>query len=178
MEVPDASRPPAVKARAEAMLAVYDIIAALPPADQVLIANDVCITWGQHPSRRASKPPLKSTSPPSSKSFKATVEGLQNGDLNSGVSSFFLQFWVEYPRRQGKQEAFQKLLKLQPNQELQDRILVALREQKTWDGWTRDGGRFIPLPSTWLHQRRWEDEVTTSKGTSKASRVWMKGSEA
>lgn len=29
----------------------------------------------------------------------------------------------------------------------------------------KDSGRFIPLPSTWLHQRRWEDEALTSHST-------------
>jgi len=27
------------------------------------------------------------------------------------------------------------------------------------ESWNRDGGRYIPHPSTWLNGRRWEDEL-------------------
>ena len=36
--------------------------------------------------------------------------------------------------------------------------MKAVEHQKTWDQWNRDGGQYIPNPSTWLNQHRWEDE--------------------
>ena len=34
-----------------------------------------------------------------------------------------------------------------------------LARWKDSDQWTRDDGRFIPHPATWLNGRQWEDEV-------------------
>ncbi|MUU13084.1 MAG: hypothetical protein EP146_18340 [Oscillibacter sp.] len=38
-------------------------------------------------------------------------------------------------------------------------ILAALERQKCSDRWQRDGGQYIPDPTTWLNGRRWEDEL-------------------
>ena len=38
-------------------------------------------------------------------------------------------------------------------------LLAALERQKRSDQWSRDGGRYIPNPATWLNQGRWEDEI-------------------
>ena len=40
-----------------------------------------------------------------------------------------------------------------------EEMLKAIYEQKRSDQWTREGGRFIPNPSTWLNQKRWQDEL-------------------
>ena len=36
---------------------------------------------------------------------------------------------------------------------------AALKTQRASEEWRRDNGRAIPYPSTWLNNRRWEDEV-------------------
>lgn len=74
-------------------------------------------------------------------------------------SSSFEQFWSNYPKRRNKKRAFDSWKKLQINQELLDRILQAIREQKTWDEWTKAHGQFVPLPSTWLNGAQWNDEA-------------------
>ncbi|MNY63023.1 hypothetical protein D3C86_1999290 [compost metagenome] len=28
--------------------------------------------------------------------------------------------------------------------------------------WLKDGGKYVPMPTTWLNGRRWEDEVKTN----------------
>ncbi len=35
---------------------------------------------------------------------------------------------------------------------------AALKTQRASEEWRRDNGRAIPYPSTWLNNRRWEDE--------------------
>ena len=37
---------------------------------------------------------------------------------------------------------------------------AALKAQRASEEWRRDNGRAIPYPSTWLNNRRWEDEPT------------------
>ena len=75
-----------------------------------------------------------------------------------GYSDDFLAFWREYPKKVGKGEAFKKWKKerISPD-ELSD-ILKALKWQRSSDMWRKNGGQYIPNPSTYISQRRWEDE--------------------
>lgn len=75
-----------------------------------------------------------------------------------GVTERFDRFWQAYPRKIGKQAALKTWSKLKPSAELTEVILAAVEYQKTWNAWTKDGGQYIPNPSTWLNQGRWEDE--------------------
>ena len=73
-------------------------------------------------------------------------------------SEDFLEFWKEYPKKVGKGEAFKKWKKERiSGAELSD-ILNALKWQKSTDVWRKNGGQYIPNPSTYISQRRWEDE--------------------
>ena len=47
-----------------------------------------------------------------------------------------------------------------------DKVLKSLSLLKNSDEWTKDDGKYIPHPSTWLNQRRWEDEVVGKKVNS------------
>lgn len=74
----------------------------------------------------------------------------------------FQQFWTAYPkaRQIGKGKAEAAWRKVRPSQALVADILAALERQKAGVRWREDGGRYVPLPATWLNQRRWEDTVT------------------
>ncbi len=69
----------------------------------------------------------------------------------------FDRFWACYPRKVGKGAAKKAFDRVKVPVES---LLVALETQKRSEQWTRDGGRFVPNPSTWLNQERWEDEGT------------------
>ena len=71
----------------------------------------------------------------------------------------FDAFYAMYPRHENKSAALKAWKKLKPNAELQAIMAKALMEQKKSPQWKKDGGQYIPYPSTWLNQRRWEDEV-------------------
>ena len=71
-------------------------------------------------------------------------------------------FWNAYPKKTAKQDALKAWKKLKPDHELLGKILSGLSKWIASDDWKRDGGRFIPYPSTWLNGRRWEDEVPQS----------------
>ena len=75
----------------------------------------------------------------------------------------FNQFWAAYPKKVGKAYAEQCFKKLKPTAELTQKMLDAISEQKKSAEWTRDNGQFIPHPSTWLNQGRWDDEPITSQ---------------
>lgn len=84
----------------------------------------------------------------------------------SSSSPSFVQFWAAYPKRIGKgaaEKAFTKAVGPSgASQELLDKILAAVEAQKRSQQWLKDGGQFIPHPSTWLNQKRWEDEHEVS----------------
>lgn len=71
----------------------------------------------------------------------------------------FLAFWEEYPRKTGKGAAFRVWLRIRPSKKERAEISSALKWQKQSSQWNDSGyGKFIPLPATYLNQRRWEDE--------------------
>lgn len=80
-------------------------------------------------------------------------------DNKKRVRERFEQFWSVYPRKQAKAKAQTDFIRINPDEELTETIIEAVKLQSQSDQWKRDNGQYIPLPSTWLHQRRWEDEV-------------------
>ena len=73
-------------------------------------------------------------------------------------SDDFLEFWKEYPKKVGKGDAFKKWKKAKLTNTDKNDITNALNWQKKSDRWRDSNGRFIPNPSTYISQRRWEDE--------------------
>jgi hypothetical protein len=71
----------------------------------------------------------------------------------------FEVFWKAYPRKTGKDAARKAFAKRNPSQELLDKMLAAIEQQKQSAQWQKNNGQFIPLPTTWLNQGRWDDEV-------------------
>jgi hypothetical protein len=82
----------------------------------------------------------------------------------------FDRFWQEYPKKIGKplaEKAFYAVLgKSEDPSVVFQAMLVGIQNHKKCDQWCRDRGMFIPYPASWLHQRRWEDEVTPSAVTA------------
>lgn len=76
----------------------------------------------------------------------------------------FLTFWNVYPRKVAKGQARKVWEKLNPDSTLQSQILKALEWQQQQPDWSKDGGKFIPHPATWLNGRRWEDEQLHGSG--------------
>lgn len=75
----------------------------------------------------------------------------------------FEEFWSAYPKKSGKGDAQDAWTKINPNAELKAKILWSLEAQKRSHDWTKENGKYIPNPSTWLNQDRWEDELTPAE---------------
>ncbi len=102
--------------------------------------------------------------------YHADTEGISQGGINSDSDSDlnsdsdscssrsgFEEFWKSYPRKVGKkaaQTAWKKAA-LPPI----EKVLSAVSKQKQSTQWSKEGGRYIPNPATWLNQGRWDDEV-------------------
>jgi hypothetical protein len=78
------------------------------------------------------------------------------------TSEGFEQFWSAYPKKQAKQDAAKafRSAKLKPEQ-LQT-VLQDITSRKSSAEWLKDGGKFIPLPATYIRGKRWEDEQVTT----------------
>lgn len=70
----------------------------------------------------------------------------------------FSIFWTNYPRKVGKGAAEKIWAKMKGDEELFQKIMIAVENQKMGESWKKENGIYIPHPSTWLNQRRWEDE--------------------
>ena len=81
----------------------------------------------------------------------------------SSIDILFDNFYQNYPKKIGKPKALQAFKKINPDEQLLNEMLQALEIQKNSSQWLKDGGEFIPHPSTWLNNRRWEDEVFVKK---------------
>ena len=93
-----------------------------------------------------------------------------------GYTEAFQKFWDEYPknRRTGKGAAMTVWSKMGDEEELLDLCLAALAWQKRSKSW-KEG--YIPLPETYLRQRRFDDDAPeeTSTGYTDMNGVWHEG---
>lgn len=69
-------------------------------------------------------------------------------------------FWKAYPRKVSPTAAKKSFAKLKVDEELLNKMLRAIEQQKKTDQWKDP--KYIPHPSTWLNNGRWEDEVQTT----------------
>lgn len=77
----------------------------------------------------------------------------------------FEKFYKSYPKKVKKQNVSKWFKKNKPSIELFSSIMHSLEQFKKSEDWLKDGGQYIPYPSTWLNQKRWEDEgLKTQEG--------------
>lgn len=72
----------------------------------------------------------------------------------------FEEFWKAYPKKAGKGSA-RKAFKTHKGTSLLPQILTGIRLAKASHDWTKEGGRFIPHPATWLNREGWLDDPST-----------------
>lgn len=79
------------------------------------------------------------------------------GKPAAGSLEGFDAFWAAYPKRVVKSEA--KRIWMQRNLSKHAALIVAhVSRMADSADWQKDGGKFVPMPTTYLNQRRWEDD--------------------
>lgn len=81
-------------------------------------------------------------------------------DESKKYTDEFISFWAVYPRKVGKDKAWEAWRKRRVRPPGCDELTAIIKKQATSDQWTRNNGQFIPNPATWLNQGRWKDELT------------------
>jgi hypothetical protein len=76
-------------------------------------------------------------------------------------TSVFLEFWALYPRKEKKSAAARAWANEQPDLEV---VKAALAWQVVSRDWVKEAGQFIPLPASYINDRRWEDERSKPNG--------------
>lgn len=97
----------------------------------------------------------------------ADRKNLPRDECGTSVTDLFEEFWAIYPRKVGKKLAKQIFQGIKPSRDLLEEMKRAVLEQRESEQWTRDRGRFIPHPSTWLKQGRWMDEGAPTQEANK-----------
>ena len=81
-------------------------------------------------------------------------------------SDSFLKFWSIYPRKKSKGQAWKTWNKLNGQMPTMEKLVEIIESMKKSPDWLKDGGKYIPHPSTWLNATGWEDEVEPQKPES------------
>lgn len=104
---------------------------------------------------------------------KEIEKDIYTPSFQTPIEELFLKFWKAYPKKVGKQDALKAFKKIKPSKELVDQMVSVIEDAKNTEQWTKNNGQYIPNPSTWLNQGRWEDDINTysRKSTSEGRRI-------
>lgn len=129
--------------------------------------NDKCNirnTWGNHgetdmtPCSPPAGDSVSAESGPKDKPQPKPKRAQRDKSAPAHDPEAFETFWAKYPRKDGRKAAIRAWDKLKPDKPLCRTMYAALKRQRGSSQWAEDGGRYIPLFSTWLNGRKWEDQ--------------------
>jgi hypothetical protein len=106
---------------------------------------------------RDGKPATNNTDPSNTDKPINTPKAPKGAELVNGA---FEDFWKAYPNKVGKPAALRAFVRAKPDQSA---LLLGLDRWRHSEQWKKDKGRFIPHPTTFLNQRRWEDSPTSAE---------------
>ncbi len=126
---------------------------ALEEAEQEIVQEAV-----QEAMQETVKAPELDIDSTAEKSTPKPKKQLSSAQKEMELRAEFERFWKAYPKKVAKSYCERIFLKMKPTPELCKRIFEAVEKQKKGDAWRKDGGKYIPNPSTWLNQERWLDD--------------------
>lgn len=89
---------------------------------------------------------------------------------NQNYNKRFVDFWNEYPKRNGpnpRKTAYQKFIKLIEEGVCPDRLIAAARQYEKWVIHKKQDRQFVKQAITWLNQECWEDNLSIPKNELK-----------
>ena len=94
----------------------------------------------------------------------------KNKELNNKeniIKEKFDLFWNEYPKKVDKKGSYKAFKNVNNILEIADKIIQDVKNKK-YNDWAKCGIQYIPHPTTYLHQERWND-----KDESVGSQQWF-----
>lgn len=91
-------------------------------------------------------------------SAKPARAGQTGRAMTAVMQARFDRFYLAYPKKKSKGAAEKAFARIAPDEELLETMLAAIEVAKRSEDWLNG---FIPHPSTWLHNKRWLDEIQT-----------------
>jgi len=88
--------------------------------------------------------------------------------LSSRQQVLFDRWYEAYPKKRGRLSAEKawEHIRPRPTDDLVDVMVAKVCEWTGSDEWTRNGGQFVPNPSTWINQGRWTDGAPSAPGSN------------
>lgn len=86
----------------------------------------------------------------------------------------FEEFYKKYPKKVKKQDVKKWFKKNKPSSELFSSMMSSLEQFRGSKDWLKEKGQYIPYPSTWLNQKRWEDEAINENQTVNSTKTEYK----
>ncbi len=81
----------------------------------------------------------------------------------------FQEFWNFYPRKIAKEKAFLAWKRVNVSSDLSSKILSHVSSMRKDPRWLKDDGQFIPHPTTYLNQARWDEVIEKLQETRKVN---------
>lgn len=94
---------------------------------------------------------------------------IEENSIDNIYAQKFEKFWESYPKKTGKDKSKKWFEKYKPDEELFELMMNQLERFKDTEDWKKQGGKYIPYPTSWLNGKRWEDEFETD--TEKEIRI-------
>lgn len=117
-------------------------------------------------SRSAPSPSPSPSPTPTLDTPPAPQGGGGKGSLPGEGDLLFMQFWLAYPRKTGRADAWKAWQALKVDAGLLAQMLAGLARWKVHPRWVKDGGQFVKTPGPWLRQKLWTDEEVCGPGTA------------
>jgi hypothetical protein len=109
------------------------------------------------------------------------IENINDNENNNDIDNnlyfqeLFDKLWSRYPKKVKKQVALGSFMKIRPSNDLFNQMMTSLEQHRRWKGWSDP--KYIPYASTWLNQKRWEDELPESEMISYDAGDWWEDIE-
>jgi len=97
---------------------------------------------------------------------QSKVKERKGKESNVKLEGMFDKFWHEYPYKEKKKDAKRIFIKLNMTDHFFNLVMDNLAKVKTTEKWTKENGKYIPLPTTWLNGERWNDEIIGTEDRS------------
>ena len=79
----------------------------------------------------------------------------------ANVNEDFREFYESYPRKEAEDDALKAFKKRYKELPPIDELVLIIENTKKTENWSRDNGKYIPHPATWINNGRWKDELSS-----------------